>query len=58
MLYLALGMTVGALLLFHKGIPLHPALWRWLPPHLEFLLVGWTLQLAMGVAFWILPRFP
>jgi hypothetical protein len=21
------------------------------------LLVGWTVQLAMGIAFWILPRF-
>ena len=26
-------------------------------PHVEFLLIGWTVQLTMGVAFWILPRF-
>ena len=58
LLYLALGFTLGALLLVHKGVPLHPALWRVLPPHLECVLLGWTLQLAMGVAFWILPRFP
>jgi hypothetical protein len=58
LLYLAVGFTLGALLLVHKGIPLHPALWRMLPPHLECLLLGWTLQLALGVAFWILPRFP
>ena len=58
LLYLAVGFTLGALLLAHKGLPLHPALWRLLPPHLEFLLLGWTLQLAMGMAFWILPRFP
>jgi hypothetical protein len=44
-------------LLFHKGVPLHPALWWLLPPHIEFVLLGWTLQLAMGVAFWILPRY-
>jgi hypothetical protein len=25
--------------------------------HIEFLLLGWTVQLAFGVAFWILPRF-
>jgi hypothetical protein len=56
-LYLAVGVTLGALLLVHKGVPLHPALWRLLPPHIEFLLLGWTLQLAQGVAFWILPRF-
>jgi hypothetical protein len=56
LLYLAAGLTLGALLLVHKGIPLHPVLWRLLPPHIEFLLLGWTLQLAMGVAYWILPR--
>lgn len=27
------------------------------PPHVEFMLIGWTVQLTMGVAFWILPRF-
>ena len=58
LLYLAAGFTLGALLLVHKGIPLHPGLWRLLPPHLEFVLFGWTLQLALGVVFWILPRFP
>lgn len=56
-LYLLLGFTIGALLLTHKGIPLHPLLWRWLPAHIEFLLVGWIVQLTMGVAFWILPRY-
>jgi len=54
---LTLGFTFGALLLWHKGIPLHPMLWRLLPIHIEFLLLGWTMQLAFGVAFWILPRF-
>lgn len=56
--YLALGFTFGGLLLFNKGVELHPALWRLLPVHVEFVLLGWTVQLAMGVAFWILPRFP
>lgn len=55
--YLLLGFTVGALLLAHKGAPLHPALWSWLPVHIEFLLLGWIVQLTMGVAFWILPRY-
>ncbi len=55
--YLLLGFTIGALLLAHKGIGLHPMLWRLLPLHIEFLLTGWTVQLAMGVAYWILPRF-
>lgn len=56
-IYLLLGFTVGALLLWHKGAPLHPALWGWLPAHIEFLLFGWIVQLTMGVAFWILPRY-
>ncbi|MFZ1396524.1 MAG: hypothetical protein WAS33_06495 [Candidatus Promineifilaceae bacterium] len=55
-IYLLLGFTFGALLLAHKGVPLHPALWSWLPAHIEFLLMGWIVQLTMGVAFWILPR--
>jgi hypothetical protein len=57
LLYLLLGFTVGALLLAHKGVPFYPNLWRWLPAHMEFLLIGWTVQLTMGVAFWILPRY-
>ncbi|MBE7468550.1 MAG: hypothetical protein DPW09_14625 [Anaerolineae bacterium] len=57
LLYLAVGITFGALLLFHKGIPFEPFVWRLLPVHVEFLLFGWTVQLAMGVAFWIFPRF-
>lgn len=57
LIHLLLGFTIGALLLAHKGIPFAPWLWRLLPAHMEILLLGWTLQLAMGVAFWILPRF-
>lgn len=54
---LLLGFTFGALMLANKGLPIHPALWRLLPGHIELLLIGWTLQLGLGVAFWILPRF-
>jgi len=57
LLYLLAGFTFGALLLAHKGIPFEPQVWRWRPAHIELLLVGWLLQLAMGVAYWILPRF-
>lgn len=55
--YLALGFTVGMLMLANKGVPYYPGVWRLLPTHMEFLLMGWTAQLAFGVAFWILPRF-
>ena len=57
LLYLGAGFTLGALILFQKGVPYSSAVWQLLPMHYEFLLIGWTLQLAMGVAFWILPRY-
>lgn len=57
LLYLGVGFTLGALILFQKGVPYAGAVWQLLPMHIEFLLIGWTLQLAMGVGFWILPRY-
>ena len=51
LLALALGAAVGAVLL------VDPALVRWRPLHAELLTIGWTVQLAFGVAYWILPRF-
>ncbi|HXF64825.1 MAG TPA: hypothetical protein VNK95_24575 [Caldilineaceae bacterium] len=57
LIYLLLGFTFGALLLWNKGIPLAPQIWLLLPAHIEFLMLGWTVQLALGVAYWILPRF-
>ena len=58
LLYRWVGFTFGALLLANKGLPFWPQVWRLLPSHIEFLLVGWMVQLALAVAFWILPRFP
>lgn len=56
--YLALGFTIGALLLANTGVPFAPDLNpRLRAMHVEFLLVGWTIQLVMGVAIWIFPRF-
>jgi hypothetical protein len=55
--YLLAGFTLGALLLAAKGLPLPLGVWRWLPVHYELLLVGWFVQLVMGVAYWIFPRF-
>ena len=57
LLYLATGFTLGALLLWNKGVTISPQIWRLLSTHIEFLIFGWTLQLVMGVAFWILPGF-
>jgi hypothetical protein len=53
------GFTLGAALLAHRGVGTADGalLWRWRPAHVELLLVGWMVQLVMGVALWIFPRF-
>ena len=56
LLWLAIGYSVGGLVLLNKGVPLLPWLWTLRAAHIHMLLVGWTVQLACGVAFWILPR--
>ena len=55
--YLATGFLVGALLLIQRAVPLANWLPRLVPLHIEYLLLGCIVQLALGVAFWILPRF-
>jgi cbb3-type cytochrome oxidase subunit 1 len=54
LLALTAGAALGALLLAAPG---SLGVTRWRPLHAELLLVGWTVQLAFGVAYWILPRF-
>jgi hypothetical protein len=56
LIYLGLGFTFGAYMLANKGLNFDPGAWRLLLPHIELLLVGWTMQLILGVAFWIMPR--
>jgi energy-converting hydrogenase Eha subunit C len=56
LVYLALGFTLGGLLLSNKGLGFYPPIWRSLPAHYEFLLMGWMVLVVMGVAYWILPR--
>lgn len=58
LLHLLMGFTFGALILANKGQPFWPQAWSLLPQHIELLLVGWMAQLALAVAFWILPRYP
>jgi len=55
LLHFALGATVGAWGLAAKGglWPAFPLPMR--PLHVEFVLLGWLCQLAVGVALWILP---
>lgn len=57
LLYLLLGFTLGALMLANKGVPFAPWVWSLFPAHIDILLFGFVIQLAIGMAYWILPRF-
>jgi hypothetical protein len=57
LIYLAVGFTFGGLLLANKGVLISPLIWMLLPIHIEFLFMGWLVQLALDLALWILPRF-
>jgi hypothetical protein len=51
------GFVLGGLLLAGKGVALPPGLWALRGVHIEMLLVGWMVQLVLGIAIWIFPRF-
>lgn len=50
--YLIVGFAIGAVML--AGIARAEILYR---AHIEFLLMGWVVQLVLGTALWIFPRF-
>lgn len=54
--YLIGGAGLGAFLLADKGLGIFSRLWELRPLHIEWLLHGWMLQLALGGANWIMPR--
>jgi len=57
--HLVAGSVLGALLLAAKsGTALPASISRTWPLHGELMLVGWAVQLALGVAYWILPKHP
>lgn len=55
--HLLAGVLLGGLILCAKGFP-HALSWAWLllPAHIQVVIGGWMIQLALGVAYWILPR--
>lgn len=53
---MAIGFTLGGLILAAKGGAVDVRVWALLPVHLALLLNGWLVQLSIGVAYWILPR--
>src|ERR687898_1455118 len=55
LLWLVAGFTLGALMLSDALVPGDWRLW-FAPTHGHILFVGWFLQFAVGVAYWLLPR--
>lgn len=55
LLWLLFGFALGALMLSDALVP---GTWRgWFAPtHGHILFVGWFLQFAIGVGYWLLPR--
>lgn len=56
LVHLGVGATAGVLLLAARVAPAAAGTWSLRPAHADLLLTGWLLQLACGVAYWILPR--
>ncbi len=56
-LHLGLGALLGALMLAARGQIVPPEVLTLLPLHREMLLFGWLIQLALGVAWWMFPKF-
>jgi hypothetical protein len=59
-LNLWLGFGLATLLMVRKARPdmLDSSVATWILAHVDLLLVGWMVQLSMGVAYWILPHLP
>jgi hypothetical protein len=55
LLWLVAGFTLGALMLSDALVPGDWRLW-FAPTHGHILFVGWFLQFALGIAYWLLPR--
>jgi len=57
LVHLLVGTALGTVLLLAKaGVGVPPWVGRTWPLHGEMMLLGWMVQLAMGVAYWILPK--
>lgn len=57
LIHLFAGFFTGALILLSKAYTGLSPVWVLLPIHIEVSIFGWIIQLTMGTAYWILPRF-
>lgn len=54
-LYLCLGALLGLLLYVQRWLPLDPRIVLFKSSHVQFLVVGWLMQIIMGVGWWLFP---
>ncbi len=55
LLWLMLGIVLGGVMLVDRAVPGDWRVW-FAPSHGHILFVGWFLQFALGIAYWLLPR--
>lgn len=55
LLWLLAGVAIGSLMLVDRAIPGDWRLWM-APSHAHMLFVGWLVQFALGIAYWLMPR--
>lgn len=55
LIWLLAGISLGGAMLVDRKVPGQWRLW-FTPGHGHMLFVGWFLQFAVGVAYWLLPR--
>jgi hypothetical protein len=55
MVWLLAGVFIGGVMLIDGPLPGEWRMWM-APSHAHMLFVGWFLQFAIGVAYWLLPR--
>lgn len=54
--YLAAGFLIGGTMLAYKALVGRAVPYQWVSIHVHALLVGFMVQLVIGVAYWMFPR--
>ncbi len=54
--YLGAGFLLGGILLTYKALAHRAVPAQWVTIHVHLLLVGFMVQLVMGVGYWMFPR--
>ena len=57
MLYLVIGLMMGAALLAQPVMGWSSSLQVLRPVYLHFLFIGWVTQVIMGVGYWMFPKY-